>query len=59
MDSEEKYKDGKFERYKARLVVRGYTQVRGEDYHETYAPVAMAVTLRLFLLLCTYARCTF
>ena len=48
-----KYKDGKFDKYKARLVVRGYTQVRGEDYHDTYAPVAMAVTLRLFLLLCT------
>ena len=48
-----KYEDGKFDKYKARLVVRGYTQVRGEDYHDTYAPVAMAVTLRLFLLLCT------
>ena len=34
-------------------MVRGYTQVCGLDYHETYSPVAMAVTLRLFLLLCT------
>ena len=46
-----KYKNGVFDSYKARLVVKGYTQVHGLDYFDTYAPVAAAVTLRLFLLL--------
>jgi len=46
-----KYKNGVFERYKARLVVRGFSQVHGVDYFETYASVVASTTLRIFLTL--------
>ncbi|CAI7814476.1 unnamed protein product [Closterium sp. NIES-54] len=34
---------------KARLVVKGFMQVYGADYDETYAPVSSCVMLRIFL----------
>ncbi|CAI7810845.1 unnamed protein product [Closterium sp. NIES-54] len=34
---------------KARLVVKGFTQVYGADYDETYGPVSSYVMLRIFL----------
>ncbi|CAI7915036.1 unnamed protein product, partial [Closterium sp. NIES-53] len=41
--------DDTVEREKARLVMKGFTQVCGADYDERYSPVSSYVTLRIFL----------
>jgi Reverse transcriptase (RNA-dependent DNA polymerase) len=40
---------GEVEKYKARLVARGFTQIYGVDFYETYAPVARLSSFRLLL----------
>lgn len=39
--------DGTIKRYRARLVARGFSQIEGIDYHDTFAPVANITVLRL------------
>jgi hypothetical protein len=41
--------DGTIERYKERLVVKGYSQKEGEDYFDTYSPVARLTTIQVLL----------
>ena len=41
--------DGTPERYKARLVARGFSQQYGEDYFDTFAPTVRMDTLRIFM----------
>ncbi|WRX13419.1 Integrase [Theobroma cacao] len=45
--------DGIINKYKARLVVKGYSQIHGVDYWETFAPVARHDTIRLITALAT------
>src|SRR5438105_13840605 len=41
--------DGTIEKYKAQLLAKGYTQKEGEDFFDTYSPVARLTTIRVLL----------
>ena len=45
--------EGKIDRHKARLVVKGYKQQYGKDYDETYAPVARMETMHTIIAITT------
>ena len=46
-----RYPDGSIKKLKARFCVRGYEQIEGVDYFDTYAPVVSWTTVRLLLIL--------
>lgn len=46
--------NGEINKYKARLVARGFRQEKGFDYNETYSPTAKLTTLRVLLVLAVH-----
>ena len=45
--------DGNIDKFKGRLVAKGYSRQEGIDFEETYAPVAKLNTIRLLVALDT------
>jgi hypothetical protein len=41
--------DGSVERYKAKLIAKGYSQKYGMDYEETFTPVEKMTTVRTLI----------
>jgi hypothetical protein len=41
--------DGTIDKYKAKLVAKGYTQKEGEDFFDTYSPIARLTMIRVLL----------
>ncbi|GJZ23993.1 retrovirus-related pol polyprotein from transposon TNT 1-94, partial [Tanacetum coccineum] len=47
------YPDESVDKYKARLVIRGFSQKEGLDYKHTFSPVAKAIILRVLIAIAT------
>jgi hypothetical protein len=43
--------DGSIDRYKARFLAKGYSQVHGLDYHETFSLVVKIASIKILLAL--------
>ena len=46
-----KYKNGQYDKHRARIVALGYRQRKGVDYFETFSPTSSYVSIRLVLAL--------
>jgi hypothetical protein len=46
--------DGNVNIYKDRLVAKGFRQVQGVDYDESFSPVVMLKSIRIILAIATY-----
>ena len=46
--------DGNVHIYKAKLVAKGFRQIQGVDYDETFSPVAMLKSIRILLAIAAY-----
>lgn len=51
--------DGKIDRFKARLVARGFSQVAGVDFGEIFAPVVRMDSVRLLFSICAQLNLEF
>ena len=51
---EEERVDGKVETFMARLVAKGYTQMKGIDYEEAFLPVTMLKSIRRLISIAAY-----
>ena len=45
--------DGTINKYKARLVIKGYKQKEGLDYFDTYSPVTRITSIRMVFAIAT------
>ena len=51
-----RHANGEIDKYKSRLVAKGFNQIAGRDYDEVFAPTAQHATLRILVALAAWQR---